>query len=221
MAEGKWTLAIDGSQRSDPLVILIDQEARVVWSAPPDLADPQLITAVRQALEIHRERIGAVVATCGPGSYMGVRGGLAAASGASQALRCPLALVGSLEVVASQVDPGGDTLLALADAGRGGTYGQVLAPAPPDTGLHRAESRGSAGLLGRGEPWPDSWSQASRAVGGLGEGRELPANVDFATAVRHRREALAWIASASPAPISGYDRIRAEYAVPVGARPWS
>ena len=221
MAEGQWTLAIDGSQRREPLVILIDPGATVVWVASPDLADPQLITAVRQALAIHRERIGAVVATCGPGSYMGVRGGLAAASGASQALRCRLALVGSLEVVGSQTDPGGATVLALADAGRGGTYGQLLTPAPPDTKQPRWVPRSPAELLGRAEPWPDSWSQASRAIGGLGEGRELPAGTEPMPAVRDRHQALAWIASCGPAPISGYDRIRAEYAVPVGARPWS
>lgn len=221
MSERDWILAIDGSQRSEPLVILVLPSGDLAWSPAAGLADPWLIGATRQALEAHRDRIGQVVATRGPGSYMGVRGGLAAATGASQALRCPLALVGSLEVVGRQIDPGEESVLALADAGRGGSFGQILDPAPGGQLGSRWLPRGATELLSRDAPWPAWWSQAKRAVGFPGEGREVPSATILAPPSRERREALAWIASSRPTPIPGYDHIRADYAEPVGARPWS
>lgn len=211
-------LAVDGSQRDQPLVLLVAGGGEIYWSAPIELPDPALITAVKEAMLLHRDRIGSVVAVRGPGSYIGVRGGLAAGLGVAQSLGCPLALLGALEVIAAQIDPAGEPVLALADAGRGGTFGQELEPGQGKGPPIRWRPRGGAMLLGRGVPWPDAWSGRRLVVGVPGEGRQLPAEVISIDAVRDRRMALAWSVTGGPDPIPGYDRVTADYAEPVGAR---
>jgi len=213
-----WVLAVDGSQRDEPVVILVSPGGALAWSAPPTGPAPVLITAVRDALVTHRGRIGSVVAVSGPGSYMGVRGGLAAALGAAQSLGCRLALVGMLEVIAAQIDPGRGRVLALADAGRGGTFGQVLEPARAPGRRNNWRPCGRAQLLSRELPWPPSWSGLRGAIGGPGEGRVLPDGIRSQSPLRDRARALAWVVAADPPAIPGYDRITAEYAEPVGAR---
>lgn len=218
MSDRDWVLALDGSQREAPLVMLVAPGGEVPWSIPSELPEPVLVTAVREALSLHRDRIGSVVAVRGPGSYIGVRNGLAAALGAAQSLSCPLALVGALEVVAAQVDPFGERVLALADAGRGGSFGQELEPHLKQGGPIGWRPRGGAGLLGRGVAWPDEWSALHLVIGAPGEGHPLPIGTITISAIRDRRMALAWMVTAVPTPISGYDRVTADYAEPVGAR---
>lgn len=221
VAERDLILAIDGSRRGDPLVILVTHSGELAWEPAQEVEEPVLVTFARQALNAHRDRVGRVVVTCGPGSYMGVRGGLAAASGAAQALRCPLALVGSLLLVAAQLDPLEDPVLALADAGRGGTFGQVVRASNPSGQRAQWLPDGPAQLLRRKQEWPAEWRGLGQATGSWGEERELPAMTTLLPLARDRRQALAWIASAGPASISGYDRISADYAEPIGAHPWS
>jgi hypothetical protein len=218
LATKDWALAVDGSQRDEPLVMLVAKAGEVAWCASPELPAPVLVAAVREALVAHRSRIGSVVAVSGPGSYIGVRGGLAAALGAAQSLACPLSLVGALEVIAAQADPGGEGVLALADAGRGGSFGQVLEPDLREGLPIRWLPLGRAQLLSRELPWPDSWAALRFAIGGPGAGRTLPAGTVSMTPIRDRRRALALVVAADPAPISGYDRVTADYAEPVGAR---
>ena len=95
--------------------------AEEVWWAGRNHAR-QLMPAVRCALE----RIGrapndlAVVAAArGPGSFTGLRVGLAAARGLAFALGLPLYGVGSLEVVAAGLAPSPWPVRAVLDAGRG------------------------------------------------------------------------------------------------------
>jgi hypothetical protein len=211
-------MAVDGSLRDDPLVILVARGGEIVWSAPEGLPHPVLTSAVREALLAHRKVIRSVVAARGPGSYMGIRSALAAALGAAQSLALPIALVGSLEVVAAQCDPGTEPVLALADAGRGGTFGQVLVPEPGDGKSTRWRARGRAALLARDVPWPGVWEAPSLAVGTVGEGRRLPGTTRLISPVRDRRMALAWLVAEGLTPISGYDRITADYPDTVGAR---
>ncbi|MGA7172451.1 MAG: hypothetical protein WCB86_03355 [Candidatus Dormiibacterota bacterium] len=213
-----WILAIDGSRRDDPLVILASTDGEVTWSAPSPLPSPVLVGEVKAALNLYRDRIGSVVAVRGPGSYIGVRGGLAGALGAAQSLACPVALVGSLEVVAAQIDPTPMPLLALADAGRGGSFGQEMTPEMGSGARGRWRPRGSAWLLGRESPWPDAWHELRLVVGELGEGRQLPEGTNSISPSRSRQMALAWVVSAGLVPISGYDQVTADYAEPVGAR---
>jgi tRNA A37 threonylcarbamoyladenosine modification protein TsaB len=65
----------------------------------------------------------AVVVVTGPGTYTGVRAGMAGALGVAQARDLPLYGIGALEVVACAPIPDGDTdTWVVADAGRGALY---------------------------------------------------------------------------------------------------
>ena len=95
--------------------------AETVWLAGRDHGR-QLMPAVHQALE----RLGrapsdlaAVAAANGPGSFTGVRVGLAIASGLAFALGLPLYGIGSLDVTAAAAPTGPWPLRAVLEAGRG------------------------------------------------------------------------------------------------------
>lgn len=218
MATADLVLAVDGSERDAPLVIVVDSGGRLVASPALEPGATAVVAAVRDALELYRHRLAAVVAVSGPGSYMGVRAGLAAALGAAQALALPLALVGSLEVVAAQADPSAEAVLAVADAGRGGTLGQVLEPEVRPGMQARWRPSRAAELLARDLPWPERWRELRWVIGGPGAGRSLPDHLGLLPPARDRRQALAWVVAGDPDPISGYDRVTADYAEPVGAR---
>ena len=64
----------------------------------------------------------AVVVVTGPGSYTGLRAGMAAALGVAHTLGVPLHGVGALQVVASGVADRPSRLWAAADAGRDGVF---------------------------------------------------------------------------------------------------
>ncbi|MFN2568100.1 MAG: tRNA (adenosine(37)-N6)-threonylcarbamoyltransferase complex dimerization subunit type 1 TsaB [Candidatus Dormibacteria bacterium] len=66
--------------------------------------------------------IDAVVVAYGPGSYTGVRAGMAAGLGIAQAEDVPLHGIGSLEVIAHGAPPTLSTAIAVAAAGRGAVY---------------------------------------------------------------------------------------------------
>lgn len=63
--------------------------------------------------------LGAIAVVHGPGSFTGVRVGLSAAKGLSEALQVPLIAISRLAVLASKAQP---YCLALLDAGRGEFY---------------------------------------------------------------------------------------------------
>ncbi len=83
--------------------------------------------------------LDAIAATVGPGSFTGVRVGVAAARGLALAIACPLIGVTSLEVMARQalerLDEAPDTLAIAVDARRGEVYqalftgaGEIVSP---------------------------------------------------------------------------------------------
>ncbi|MFZ0169122.1 MAG: hypothetical protein WAL64_06825 [Candidatus Dormiibacterota bacterium] len=217
MATLDLVLAVDGSHRDAPLVVVVEAGGGVADSLPMEPGVTSVVAAVRDALAAYRQLMVGVVAVSGPGSYMGVRAGLAAALGAAQALAIPLALVGSLEVVAAQADPREEAVLAVADAGRGGTLGQLLEP-KLDAGMQpRWSPLGAAELLGRDLPWPEKWQALRWVVGNPGAGRSLPLHVGQLPLSRDRRQALAWVVAGGPDPITGYDQVTADYAQPLGA----
>jgi hypothetical protein len=209
------TLVIDGSVREQPVVVLVGADGALRGLPEPAPSEVGLLAAVVVALGAERDRVGALVAV--RGSYMGVRTGLASALGVAQALSLPLSLVGSLEVVAAQAEPGQEMALALADAGRGGTLGQLMSPETAGPGPARWRAAGPVQLLGRDGGWPGEWLPAKAVIGSPGQGRQLPPGLGRLLASRDRRQALARIVSLGPARVTGYDLLSADYPESVGA----
>lgn len=76
------------------------------------------------------EEVGRIAVSVGPGTFTGVRIGIAFARGLSLALGCPAVGVSTLEALAAGArDKAGDLpIVALIDARRGAVYAQVFAP---------------------------------------------------------------------------------------------
>ena len=86
---------------------------------------PAMIQRVMKTAELDFSGIDRLAVTNGPGTFSGVRIGLAAARGLALALDLPLAAAGSLETVAAGVRCDKDTpVLAAFDARRGEIYAQ-------------------------------------------------------------------------------------------------
>jgi len=76
-----------------------------------------LLPAIARLLGVGRKNLSGVVVVVGPGSYAGLRVGIATAEGLSLALGIPLAGVGTLEAVAAA--SAADDCVAIHPAGRG------------------------------------------------------------------------------------------------------
>ena len=84
-----------------------------------------LVPTVRRLLEVRGwslNELGALVVVNGPGSFTGVRVGLSAAKGLSEAAGVPLIAVSRLALLAASVDGAGEAVHAVLDAGRGEFY---------------------------------------------------------------------------------------------------
>ena len=84
----------------------------------------QLVPQMAQLLEKHRltkDHIDAFIVISGPGSFTGLRVGLAAIKALAEILRKPIVPVSLLEVIARATETYGNLLTAL-DAGRGEVY---------------------------------------------------------------------------------------------------
>lgn len=108
-------------------VVLADTELieRIVAaeSLPGRTASERLVPAVRRVMESCGWRLGelaAVVVVHGPGSFTGVRVGLSAAKGLSEAGGVPLIALSRLALLAAATE--GDMVHAVLDAGRGEFY---------------------------------------------------------------------------------------------------
>lgn len=131
-------LALDTSRRGRALLLLVEEAAPVAATTLEGPMTAGLGAAVRR---LGLDGVDAVVAVTGPGSYTGLRAGLAAALGVAQSLGLPLHGVSALEVVAAAAPAALAEFLAVADAGRGGLYvqrftrrdgGVVPAAEPPE-----------------------------------------------------------------------------------------
>lgn len=90
---------------------------------PGRTASERLVPAVRRVMEVSGWRLGdltAVVVVHGPGSFTGVRVGLSAAKGLSEAGGVPLIAVSRLALLAAGVGEG--VVHAVLDGGRGEFY---------------------------------------------------------------------------------------------------
>jgi tRNA threonylcarbamoyladenosine biosynthesis protein TsaB len=110
-------------------VALADTEAAQAIVAmevlPGRTSSERLVPAVRRLMEGLGWRLGelaAVVVVHGPGSFTGVRVGLSAAKGLSEAGSVGLIAVSRLALLAASVDGGGGPVHAVLDAGRGEFY---------------------------------------------------------------------------------------------------
>lgn len=115
-------LAIDTSSRRRIVCVLTDPHGHVQRAETRDDADIDAVLPVALA-SLLDGRLGHVVVVIGPGSYTGIRAGMAAALGIAHARSLPLHGVSGFEVIAAAAAAqGGAQGWALIDAGRGGAY---------------------------------------------------------------------------------------------------
>jgi tRNA threonylcarbamoyladenosine biosynthesis protein TsaB len=92
---------------------------------PGRTSSERLVPAVRRLMEARGwglNELAAIVVVSGPGSFTGVRIGLSAAKGLSEAGGVPLIAVSRLALLAACVDGGEGPVHAALDAGRGEFY---------------------------------------------------------------------------------------------------
>jgi len=147
-------LAIDTAARHRLVVVRADRAGGVVGARVGEegAALPWLDRAVA---ELGLAGLGAVVVVTGPGSYTGLRAGMATGLGLAHGLGLPLHGVSSLEVVAFSAPEGESQIGALVAAGRGGAYAGRFV-------------RSGGGLQMRGEPFRVSLDEVARGQVDLG-----------------------------------------------------
>ncbi|MGA7380634.1 MAG: tRNA (adenosine(37)-N6)-threonylcarbamoyltransferase complex dimerization subunit type 1 TsaB [Terriglobales bacterium] len=119
-------LAIDtsGKDGSIALANCHADDCQIIGLAPLDggAFSAQLVPQISALLKTHgftKKDIDAFAATSGPGSFTGLRVGLAAVKGLAEVLNKPIAVVSLLEAIAAS---GQDPVLAAMDAGRKEIY---------------------------------------------------------------------------------------------------
>lgn len=119
------SLAVDTSGNRHA-VVLLDDGAIIAgdeWTRQP--GDAPLLTRVDALISRagwSRGELSAVAAGRGPGSFTGIRLGMALALGIGSGLGVPLFLLDSLRVLAAQARPDSPEAGALRDAGRGEVF---------------------------------------------------------------------------------------------------
>lgn len=115
-------LALDTASRESAVALRTEAGGALLdWREVPggDL-DVRLGEVIAELLD---ETVHAVVVLTGPGSYSGVRAGMAAALGVAMARSLPLHGVGNLAAIAGVAGAAdGERFRAVADAERGGVY---------------------------------------------------------------------------------------------------
>jgi tRNA threonylcarbamoyladenosine biosynthesis protein TsaB len=120
---------------------------------------PRVIEALVQAEGLQLRDLSGLVVGTGPGSFTGLRIGIASLKGMAYALRLPLAGVSSLDALAHAAPAGPERLVPLLDARRGELYARVyrreagaLVPEGPHLCLSAAQLVAHLRGLGDG-PW--------------------------------------------------------------------
>jgi tRNA threonylcarbamoyl adenosine modification protein YeaZ len=203
-------LVLDTSVRGAGLVLLSERGA-VMGVREVAGGVGSLHEALRALLPAAAAPVSSVLVARGPGSYIGVRSGLAAALGLAQGSDIPIHLIGSLRVVAETVDPDEARALVLRSAGRGGALCQLFAAS--ERGW---TAEGPSHLLSRDQSIPPSWLDGRGIIDPDGV---MPAGADRRRLlpVRGLDLALARLAAAAQGPGVPYDQVSADYAVRVGA----
>jgi tRNA threonylcarbamoyladenosine biosynthesis protein TsaB len=92
---------------------------------PGRTSSERLVPTIRRMMAVvgwSLRELTAVVVVHGPGSFTGVRVGVSAAKGLSEAGGVPLIAVSRLALLAGSIDAAGQTVHAILDAGRGEFY---------------------------------------------------------------------------------------------------
>jgi tRNA threonylcarbamoyl adenosine modification protein YeaZ len=113
-------LAIDTASRTSAWVVRTEAGAVLEQREVPGGELDRLLPAALAGLLT--DDVVAVVVLMGPGSYSGVRAGMAAALGIAQARHLPLHGIGNLVAIAVAAGSAAQRFSAVSDAGRGGVY---------------------------------------------------------------------------------------------------
>jgi tRNA threonylcarbamoyl adenosine modification protein YeaZ len=111
------TLAIDTA--TEKVLLFTYSEGKVV--AMVECSDTKQLFSDIQKLDVQSEKLSRVVVGRGPGSYTGIRVGVACAKGIAMACNIPLVGVSSLKPYSSSIDCDG-TFISVIDAKIGGVY---------------------------------------------------------------------------------------------------
>jgi tRNA threonylcarbamoyladenosine biosynthesis protein TsaB len=121
-----WILAVDTSTLAGSLAVLDgDRLAGVVATRSEETYSSRLFRHLRLLLDDLRfglERFDLFAVAAGPGSFTGLRVGLAAVKGWAEACGKPVAAVSALEAVAAEARAGERLLVPVMDARRGQLY---------------------------------------------------------------------------------------------------
>ncbi|ADK99550.1 tRNA (adenosine(37)-N6)-threonylcarbamoyltransferase complex dimerization subunit type 1 TsaB [Brevundimonas subvibrioides] len=99
------------------------------------------------------EAIDRIGVTVGPGSFTGLRVGLAFAQGLGAALERPVVGVSTLSALARSADQGHGATAAVIDARRGQVYVQTFVDGRATSDPQALDLEAATGLLAQGGPW--------------------------------------------------------------------
>jgi tRNA threonylcarbamoyladenosine biosynthesis protein TsaB len=125
-------LALDSSGSACSVALVDDGGAvlahrfRAMVRGHAELLMPMLREAMAEA-EIGFATLGLIAATVGPGSFTGIRVGLAAARGLALATGLPAVGITAFEAVAAAVEPAGEAIVVAIDSRRAEFFLQVFA----------------------------------------------------------------------------------------------
>lgn len=134
--------------------VTLGREAREIGAGHAEALMGVIEAALAQAGTTYRD-VGAICVSVGPGSFTGVRIGVATARGLALALKVPAAGVTTLAALAFEAEPlaRGRPVLAVLDAKRDEFYAGLYGP---DGAVHSApamvDARGAAALAGLTKP---------------------------------------------------------------------
>lgn len=123
-------LGLDSSTLTASVAVLRDGEVIAEEDARADIQAEALLPLIARVLEragVAPRSLDAVAVGAGPGSFTGLRIGMATAKGVAFAAGCPLWAVSSLQALARSARGAAPVLVAALDARRGEIYAGVFA----------------------------------------------------------------------------------------------